>query len=230
VSVIEKLLAVQERDVRIRRIKQELTDIPARQEAEQTRLAEHKAALEAAEEALKLKQSDVKQLEIESDSKKEQISKLRQQQMELKSNKEFKAMELEIKTVETAISSVEDRELVLMEEVEAAREDVKARKADLEEEQSAVDEDVKMLGERAIELKAELAEEEKAREEAAKDVEPDWLARYNQVISRRETALVPVEHGVCGGCHMKLPPSASHDAKKRMHMVTCDFCGRLLYA
>jgi uncharacterized protein len=230
VSVIDNLLAVQERDVRIRQIRKELKDIPERQTAEQTRLEQHEQALGQAEDSLKKLQSDVKQLEIECAGHRERINKLRQQQMTLKTNKEFKVMEGEIAGVEGEISGLEDREIVLMEAVEAAKSDVEARRRDLAEEQTAVETDVKQLDERAVGLKAELVDEEAARAVAARDVLPDWLERYDMVISRRDLALVPVENGVCGGCHMKLPPSTVHDSRKRTLMVTCDYCGRLLYS
>jgi len=230
VNVIDQLLEVQEHDARIRRINQELTDIPARQKAEQIRLEEHQQAMATAEEQLKKLQSDLKQLELEADGHKARIDKLRQQQMTLKTNKEFKVMEGEIAAAENDIKKLEDREITLMERIESAREDVRGRKGDLAGEQEAVDADCKELDARAAELKAELAEEEQARVEAAKGIDATWLARYDQVWSRRDSALVEVRNGVCGGCHMRLPPSAAHDARKRMAMVTCDFCGRLLYA
>ncbi len=228
-NVIDQLLSVQEHDARIRRINQELTDIPARQKAEQTRLEEHQQALAAAEAQLKKRQSDLKQLELEADGHKARIGKLRQQQMTLKTNKEFKVMEGEIASAENDIKKLEDREITLMEQIESAREDVRARQADLAEEQEAVVADCKELDERATELKAELTEAEAARTEAATGIDAEWLTRYDQLWSRRDSALVEVRNGVCGGCHMRLPPSAAHDARKRMAMVTCDFCGRLLY-
>ena len=59
--------------------------------------------------------------------------------------------------------------------------------------------------------------------------DPEWLDRYDQVFGRKDKALVPIQDGVCSGCHMKLPPYIIHDAKKRAEMVSCEFCGRLLY-
>ncbi len=229
-SVIDNLLAVQERDIRIRQIRKELKDIPQRQQAEKTRLAQHQEALASAEGSLKKLLADVKQLELEIDTHRQRINKLRQQQMDLKTNKEFKTMEGEIKVVAEEIAAVEDRELVLMESLETAKQDVDSRKRDMAEEQVAVDADVKQLDARAVRLQAELRDEESARSAVAREVAPEWLTRYESVITRRESALVVVENGVCGGCHMKLPPSTVHGARKRLHMVTCDYCGRLLYS
>jgi len=230
VSVIDELLAVQERDLRILRIDKELEDIPARKENELTRLNEHKEALKAAEEALKLSQAKVKELELATSAKQEQIAKLRAQQLQLKTNREFKAMELEIKALEDAIRGVEDRELALMEEVESAVKDVAERRRDLEVEDAAVQEDITDLDERSATLASELEDERVAREVAASTVDSAWLGRYDSIFrSKQGNALVQVKNGVCGGCHMQLPPYVAHDARKQLAMVSCDFCGRLLY-
>ena len=40
---------------------------------------------------------------------------------------------------------------------------------------------------------------------------------------------VGVQHGVCGGCHMKLPAQILVTCQAQQEMVTCINCGRILY-
>jgi predicted nucleic acid-binding Zn-ribbon protein len=228
-SMVEKLLVVQSRDCKLRDIDRELRDIPLRKQHEKQRLEEHTKAHAEAEERLKGLQAEIKELELESEARRDKIAKLRQQQMQLKTNKEFKAMELEIKAVEDEISEIEDRELGLMERVENARREQAERKQDLSEEESAVKQDLVVLDERAAQLAAEMEGIKAERETLAREVDPEWLASYTRIFERRNLALVPIEGGVCGGCHMKLPPYALHDARKQAEMVLCTYCGRLLY-
>jgi len=55
-------------------------------------------------------------------------------------------------------------------------------------------------------------------------------ARYERLAkSRGENVLVGVEHGVCGGCHMKLPPQTLVACQSDQDLVTCNSCGRILY-
>jgi predicted nucleic acid-binding Zn-ribbon protein len=230
-TVIEKLLVVQDIDIRIRDIEQQLRDIPLRQEQEQSRLAEHKAALQTAEDKLKEARAEVNRLELESESRKAKIGKLRQQQLELKTNKEFKAMNAEIEGVEAEISQIEDRELELMQLVEEAHAGVAQRKADLDVEDKAVQADVQALQGRASELDQEVASARAERAIAVAEIPADWLSHYERLMSRgRDRALVPLEGGVCGGCHMKLPPSFHHATRRQDdEMVVCEYCSRLLY-
>lgn len=231
VSTIEQLLEVQEHDLRIQRIEGELRDIPARKERELDRLQAHTAAMKVAEAALQDRQAELKQNELEVQSKKDKIAKLRTQQMELKTNKEFKTMASEIETIEKAIRRDEDRELEIMETIEAARADVAARKKDLDAENAVVQEDIAVLDERIAGLETELRTEQALREKAKEGIEPEWLRRYESVLNskRGSAALVSAEGGVCRGCNMALPPYQQHNARKRLEMVVCSYCGRMLY-
>jgi uncharacterized protein len=68
------------------------------------------------------------------------------------------------------------------------------------------------------------------REAAAAGIQNrSWLQAYERIFTRKDAALVPVEDGVCGGCHMTLPPSVVHQARRRNAAVACVYCGRLLY-
>ena len=227
---IRKLLTVQEHDTRIRDMERAIRDIPARKQQEETRLEEHKAELGEAEEALKATQAEIKKLELEIQSWKDKVAKLRQQQLEIKTNKEFRAIETEIQTAAEAIRGLEDQELERMETLELGRRDVGAKQKALDEEKTAVAEDVAALDQRLRQIETDVALEREAREGAVGEVDaPDWLQTYERILSRKDKALVPIEGGVCSGCHMKLLPYIVHDAKKASELVACSFCGRLLY-
>lgn len=229
IPIIEKLLIVQEKDCRIRQMEKELKDIPTRKKEELARLDGHKKAVDAAREQAKAKQLGLKKLEGEADGKRDKITKLRQQQMELKTNKEFKAMEDEIKGVSGDISKIEDQEIVILEEQEKAKQGITEAEAALKQEDATAEADIKALDTRASAIERELADMKATRSEAAKEVDARWLAYYDRVFGTRDKALVALEDGICGGCHMKLPPSVVHDVRKQADMVTCGYCGRLLY-
>jgi predicted nucleic acid-binding Zn-ribbon protein len=230
VSEIDRLLAVQDLDCRLRDLRREMADIPARQQEERSRLAEHEANVAEAEQALKAEQANIKQLEVEIESRREKIAKLRQQQMQLKSNDEFRAMEHQIASVGKEIGELEDSELVLMESVEGARGVVAERRRELGAEAAAVEEDVDLLNQRLAAIREEAAGLEQQRAGAVDGIDAEWLTRYERILERRDRAIVALEGGVCGGCHMKLPPSVLQNVKRSEGMVACEHCGRLLYS
>jgi hypothetical protein len=67
--------------------------------------------------------------------------------------------------------------------------------------------------------------------EAEKAVPEEVLTRYRRILqSKGDVALVPVDHGSCGGCHMKLTTQTVNNARREDALAACENCGRLVYA
>lgn len=229
-TTIEKLLVLQDRDRRIRQLKRDIDEIPARKKLNESTLSEHKAALEAAQESLKKNAAAIKAVELEIDSHRQRILKIRTQQNAVRTNEEYRAFEREIAAAEKAIRDEEDKEIVLMEETEGLRANVALMEQKLKAEQKVVDADAQALDQRLSVIREEANRLSAERAELAKDIEPDWLSRYERVFKHTgDFAVVPLEKGSCGGCHMQLPPQLVQDAKRNETMTACSYCGRLLY-
>ena len=226
---IEILLEVQQFDSKIARIEGEMRDIPARKDEELTRMDEHKKALEVSNGNLQAKQSEIRQQELDVEALHEKIKKLRTQQLDIKTNREYTAIEHEVSALNKKISGFEDKELVMMVEMDAIKAAVSTKDAELAEEKKFVDEDVVLLDKRLEKMTSTLDDEKQKRALIAKDVDPEWIERYDIIKSRKDIALVKLVDGTCRGCYMKLPPAAIHAVQKHDKMTFCDFCGRMLY-
>lgn len=229
-NTTEKLLVVQKYDCEIRDLNAELAQIPSKKEAEISRLETLKKKIEEMDKHLKVALSEVKKFELEIESLQEKINKLRRQQSEIKTNKEYQAMEHEIKEVEANISSLEDQELLAMEKTDTLKAEITKQKELILQTENEVKNRINTLDERAQSLQYRIAELMNARNSVSVDIPAAWLQRYEMIFkNRKNIALVKVEDGICSGCHMKLPPSVINDASKQTEMVTCNYCGRLLY-
>ena len=86
------------------------------------------------------------------------------------------------------------------------------------------------LAARESNLQTELAGLEIDRDKLTADVEEGVLVRYERLLQHRgENVVVGIEHGVCGGCHMKLTTQAIVSCQGDRDIVTCPNCGRILY-
>lgn len=228
--VIEKLLVLQDRDLRLQRSKQELENIAP----ERAMLDEKGKAGQSGLEAAKLKSREIeaerKRLELEVVSKKQQIDKYSIQQFQTKKNEEYQALAHEIIACKKAIEQLDDQQLVQMEAAEgAAKEQQAAAKAAAEIQAIAV-EQMKALADREVRLKKQLAELEQGYAELEAAVEPDALSRYLRLRKTKGgSAVVGIAHGVCGGCHMKLPQQVINSCRAQSDVVTCSNCGRIVY-
>ena len=229
-EVIEKLLVLQDRDRKIRRLRGELTQIEPERQAQRARAAEAQRALEKAKERAKQLESDRKNLELEVESKKQLIAKYSLQQFQTRKNDEYRALAHEIDSCKEEIVKIEDRELELMEQAEAAQKEVVRANHDATETRKFVEDQTTQLGASEQALKKELAELEVNREELAVAAGDVGRARYERLVrSKGENVVVGVQHGVCGGCHMRLQPQLLVTCQAQQELVTCSNCGRILY-
>lgn len=229
-TMIERLLLVQDRDRKLRRLAKESEDVPSRRKHIEAGIRKEKEAVAHSLERLKQQQSSAKQLELEVESRKEKITRLRSQQFEVKSNEAYRTLEKEIHLLEEEIRKVEDQEITVLEDMETTRRFVAEKEGELKRGESQVKSEMAALDERLTRIAVELRDLQVDRHALAADIHSDWLARYERLMSHTgDYALVPIEHDGCGGCHMKLPPQVAHDARKALGMVSCPYCGRLLY-
>lgn len=232
-KLIEDLLAVQELDQALLRLRRELQELPARKQHLMDTTADRRAAFQAAEDRVHGLQSEIKQQEIEADSLRERIQRYRTQQNDVKTNDEYRALEHEIASCTAKISGVEDRELERMETLEAARADAVRAKQALDDAVRAAESECAQMDARGVEMQAAIGRTEQARAEAARAVPEVWMTRFERILNNRgDAALVPILNGVCGGCHMTLPPQVTNDAKVSEtsgQISVCTFCGRMLY-
>lgn len=227
---IEKLLIIQENDLKILQKIKEARDIPTRKSSLMERLFSHQKALDEAKDEHLQTQARIKEYELEVDTKKALITKYKQQQYEIKDNEAYRALESEIRETQKRIDAIEDSELVFMEKLEERKAEIDLKQAALEKENALVEAEVAMLEERYSVLEKEINELKANRSDDTSDIDSSWLKRYEQVFKQKgDIAIVNSVNGVCGGCHMKIPPQLVHDAKKAESLTSCSYCGRMLF-
>jgi len=118
VEKIEKLLILQDRDRRLRRLKGELAEIEPERLVLKAKASGAQAGLENAKTRVKEIESKRKELELEVEAKKELIRKYANQQFQTRKNEEYRALAHKIDTCKAAIFKIEDEEIVLMEQGE----------------------------------------------------------------------------------------------------------------
>lgn len=227
---IEKLLILQDRDRRIRRLRGELSHIEPERQALRAKAVENQNALETARSRVKHIETERKALELEVEAKKQQISRYLNQQLQTRKNEEYRALTHEIDTCKAEIFKIEDREIALMEDAEAAQKEVARSTQAVNEARKLGEDQTAHLGSREQNLQKELAELEANRDELAAEVDESARARYERLVkSKGENVVVGVQHGVCGGCHMRLPAQVLVTCQAQQELVACTNCGRILY-
>ncbi len=229
-DVIEKLLILQDRDQKIRRLQGELAHVEPQRQALKLKAGDAAGRLEAARQQARQIESDRKRLDLEVQAKKEAIERYALQQFQTRRNEEYRALAHEIETCKADIFKIEDKELDLMEQAEQTQKEIAKLTREAEEAKKLLDEQVAKLDGREANLRKELAELQNHREELAAAVDAGARARYERLVkSKGENVVVGVDNGVCGGCHMKLPAQVLVYCQQQQELVSCSNCGRILY-
>jgi len=227
---IEKLLILQDRDRKILRVREELMRIPAERAAFQAQAAESKAAADENKLRCNKIESDRKELELQVEARKQQIDKYSLQQFQTKKNEEYRALAKEIETCKKQIRELEDKQLELMEQAEIAQKEGKAIAKQAADVKKNVEGWVAELSVREQNLNKEIGQLEANRDELASGIEESLLAGYERLLSHRgQNVVVGIQHGVCGGCHMKLNAQILVSCQAAQEVVNCNNCGRILY-
>ena len=229
-ETIEKLLILQDRDQQILRVRNELARIEPEREMLATKSAGAQTSLEAAKLRTKQIESERKKLELDVEAKKQQIEKYSLQQFQTKKNEEYRALAHEIQTCKEVIIKLDDQQIELMEKAEVAQKEVAAANLSASEARKLLEGQVEKLSSREQNLQKELAELQTNREQLLMAVDEAARSRYERLLKNKgATVVVGVPHGVCGGCHMKLPTQVIVSCQAQQDLVTCINCGRILY-
>jgi predicted nucleic acid-binding Zn-ribbon protein len=227
---IENLLILQDRHRKIRRTKAELGEIEPERQILKTRAAGAQAALEGAKTRVKQIESSRKDLELEVEAKQQLIARYANQQLQTRKNEEYRALAHEIDNCKAEITQIEDKQIELMEQGEAGQKEVARATQAANEAKKLMEDLLASLATREANLKKDLAELEANRQDLAGAVNEEALSRYERIMrSKGEHVVVGVQHGVCGGCHMKLQPQLLVTCQAAKELVTCSNCGRILY-
>ena len=229
-ETIEKLLLLQDRDRKIHRVQQELAQIGPERESFHTKATATQAQLETARTRIKQIESDRKRLELDVGVKKQQIEKYANQQLQTRKNEEYRALAHEIETCKADLTKIEDQEIALMEQAEQVQKEAVRLSREADEIKKMAEGQIAQLGQREENLKKELAELQQGRAELVAAVDETVRARYERLSrSKGENVVVGVHHGVCGGCHMKLPAQILVMCQAQQEIVSCTNCSRILY-
>lgn len=227
---IEKLLILQDRDRKLAQLRAELEQIEPQRQALKSRDASAHKTLEAARLRAKQLETARKEMELEIEARKQQIERYLQQQLQTRKNEEYRALANEVETCKGQISQIEDRELEVLEQMDQNARDLAEAHAALAATEAMVGGELKTIDEREANLRRDLAALEANRNELAAAVEEGLRARYERLVrSKGHNVVVGVDHGACGGCHMRVPPQLLVHARAAQDIVTCPNCGRILY-
>ena len=168
----------------------------------------------------------------EVDQAKILIGNYKEQQNNVRNNREFDAISKEIEYQELEIELAEKR----LKEYAAG---IKVKKAQVEETEALMAERRKDLEAKQTELQSieaetasQVAEFTAQAAKAQAKIDKRLLEAYQRIRHnvRNGLAVVTVRRDACGGCFNRIPPQRQMEIRQGKKIIICEYCGRILVA
>ncbi len=221
---------VQDLELKISLIQKQISEVPIKVDSYQKELQQLHAAHEERASHLQDLGKQRRTLEGSVDLMRARLSKLRDQLMTVKTNKEYTAMLHEIKMAEDEIRAEEDRVLEIMEQTETMEGDLKSRAGEMNKKIAELEAEIRSAESSIPGLEAEMARLREDRRAAESLIESELLTRYRRIAdARRGLALAEARDELCTACHVRIRPQVLADIINTGEIYFCDSCSRILF-
>jgi uncharacterized protein len=228
---LDRLVKLQHLDNQIAEARQKIATHPQRLADADARLNEAKAHVDAARKRLAENHDARRALEKEAAVYQGRLSKFKDQQAAVKTNREYQALGHEIETAQQELGVVEEKEIERMVEADGLTTEVKQAETALAAQQKAIDQEKKELAAELEQVEASLSEATAARAALVKELEPRLTTLFENVARARRGLAVSMatRDGLCSQCHVRLRPHVFQQVRTNEQIIQCDSCQRILY-
>jgi predicted nucleic acid-binding Zn-ribbon protein len=227
-----------ERLIGLQQLESAIADARARMAAHPQRLAEADARLSEATHAVDAVKRRVKEnQEIRREHEKNaalyqgRLTKFKDQLSEVKTNREYQAMQHEIATAQSDLGAAEEKVLERMLDADTLGAELKRAEAVLVREQKTVDAEKRALGEELVATERALESATTERAELLRRTDPQLIDLFQQVARARKGIAISsaTPDGLCSVCHVRLRPPVFQKVRHNDSIVQCEVCQRILY-
>jgi len=216
--------------LRIDAMNDQIAAIPAEVARLEKELLEAQKGVEQEKAALADLQKERRRLEGELMGVESRIQKYQAQLNDVKTNKEYQAMQHEIESCKAERAGLDEKILLEMEEQDKRNSEAKGLEDGLKEMRRKTEEGKKALAARAEALKRDRDILDSDRQAAQKEIAPVFLEPFLKTArQRRGIGLVGVRDGLCGGCHVRVMPKLIQEVRRSTQLIACETCKRWLY-
>ena len=204
-------------------------DLPHLVEVLETKLHDRENQRKSLEGTVKSSIIRRDQIDLEIVTTKEKIERYKEQQFQIKTNKQYDALAREIDYTQEAITRLSGEMEALEGRASLAKEDaikllpeIESLDGELSEKKAELDEVNKEHEEEELKLKHE-------RDKIAVRLQKGDIQFYERIRKAKGgKAIVPVKRNACGGCYNRVPPQTVLELRKNSKIITCERCGRVL--
>lgn len=229
---LEHLIVLHAQDLELQRLRQEQADAPRRVATAETAWKAADQTLATTRASLAREDSLRRAHELDADTHRNKIARLRRQMDAATSAAQISALEHEIHFAESAIRTLEDEELESLQRTEELEAALANATAAAESTRSALDAERIRAAETVDRVRQSISGVEAERLALRAQIGEAPLSLYDRISKAKGSGLSEAVDHKCSACQMMVRPQRWNDLTGRDHddqIFTCETCGRILF-
>ena len=224
------LLNLQQIDIEIDTLKRSQKDYPTEISTLQGELDRAKEQLDEKVERQEALERNQRLLERELEAINLDLKKHQDRLYEVKTNKEYDAIQHEIEALQARVEETETAILENIENSDVLKEKLKDERQLFSDVAREKRDRIASLESKLVSLDEDMRGCEARRDHLASQIERRPLSIYARIrnVVRGGVAVVPLEKGSCGGCFRQMAPQRMVEVRRQDQVIRCENCGRVL--
>ncbi len=228
-DTLAALINLQDVDCELRALEQSKGDLPQRIAGFNREIAELETSIADKRDQLKTSLLGRESGTLEAASLREKLKKYQSQLYQVKTNKEYDAITLEIETTQSAIENrefgmleMEEREKQLQSEIEGLQSGLAELTGQRDEAESRLQAMLAVTREKEERL-------QQRRQEISARIPKQIYSTYERIrLGRGGIAVAFLKEASCSECSTRIPPQRGLEIRMMNHLFLCEVCGRIM--
>jgi predicted nucleic acid-binding Zn-ribbon protein len=216
-------------DLQLKAIEADKARYPMEMKGLDEKLASEKEMSNEKKERIELLEKERRQKEGDLELEQERMKRAQSKLYDVKTNKEYQALLMEIETLKEINSQREIEILEVMDEIDELKREYGIVEKELLKLEEGIGAEKKRLEESLGKVDGALASKKRKRTMIMKKLSPELMGLYQTLKDKRRTAVVPARFGACQGCNVKIPPQMFNEVQRSEAIIVCPSCNRILY-
>jgi predicted nucleic acid-binding Zn-ribbon protein len=228
-SQIAVLETLQQLDLELGELEDNLEKYPQEISRYEEELKRIKESISKTKEELNAGKKRKMEKELNLAENKEKIKRVEARLFEIKTYKEYEALQREVAEAKKLTAEIEEGILKEMETVEDLEALLKEKENELAEKEKEYEQIINNYNRKINELKNIYETKKQEKKRVTSIVNPEILSMYERIRMRNGFALAAARNEICTGCNMNIPPQLFNEVLMNSRMIQCPNCHRILY-
>lgn len=213
-----------------------IAELEKRKDAIPREIQNEEAEVKKSETAILEKKKEIekeverrREIERKTDETTAKIKQYKGQLLSVKTNREYKALLVEIETGESKIASYEDSNLGILSKTDELNKQLRKMRSGSEEKRKEFEKNRGILESEQSDVTNKLNVKEDERKRLVSRIDNYLVTKYERIRAKRdEMGVSAITRPLCTGCNNVIPPQFTVEIRKGDKVMCCEHCGRIL--